>query len=50
MQEEKNVLVKFLIQSYILIKDFKKFTVEFQAREIRKKQKATSPFTSTILH
>lgn len=42
--------VKFLIQSYILIKDFKKLTVEFQAREIRKKQKATSPFASTILH
>lgn len=42
--------IKFLIQSYILIKDCKKPIVEFQAREIRKKQKAASLFTSTMLH
>jgi len=34
--------IKFLIQRYILIKDFKKPIVEFQAREIRKQQKAAS--------
>lgn len=42
--------IKFLAQSYILIKDCKKPIAEFQAREIRKKQKATSLFTSTVLH